>query len=150
MIYRWSIDDLSMIYRWSIDDLSMIFRWSIDDLPMIEPCFGTNGHPMACMDTILRQCEAEVKVFNSRWFPASLYRSKWSIIAGQGSNMKKSLKFFFEIFFGFFYRSRGSRGPSQRVQKLKNIKYIDFLKNRFLDDFSIFDPWPAIIDHLDL
>ena len=59
---------------------------------MIEPCFGTNGHPMGRMDTILRQCEAEVKIFNSRWFPASIYRSKWSIIAGQGSNMKKSSK----------------------------------------------------------
>ena len=28
MIYRWSIDDLSMIYRY-IDDLSMIYRWFI-------------------------------------------------------------------------------------------------------------------------
>ena len=59
---------------------------------MIEPCFGTNGHPMARMDTILRQCEAEVKIYNSRWFPASIYRSKWSIIAGQGSNIKKMSK----------------------------------------------------------
>ena len=67
---------------------------------MIEPCFGTNGHPMARMDTILRQCEAEVKIFNSRWFPASISRSKWSIIAGQGSNMKKSSKK--SIFQNFF------------------------------------------------
>ena len=117
IIYRWYIDDLSMIYRWYIDDISMIYRWSIDDLPMIEPCFGTNGHPMGRMDTILRQCEAEVKIFNSRWFPASIYRSKWSIIAGQGSNIKKSSKKFdFSKKIGFVYRSRGSREPSGRVQ----------------------------------
>ena len=85
-------------------------RWSIDDLPMIEPCFGMNGHPRARMDTILRQCEAEFKIFNSTWFPASIYRSKWSIIAGQRSNVEKSSKkSFFWIFFWFFYRSRGSR-----------------------------------------
>ena len=51
-----------------------------------------NGHPRARTDTILRQCEAPVKIFNSRWFPASIYRSKWSNIAGQGSNIKKSSK----------------------------------------------------------
>ena len=89
----------------------MIYRCSIADLPMIEPCFGMNGHPRARMNTILRQCEAEVKIFKSRWFPASIYRSKWSIIAGQGSNMRKISK---------------------------------------KSDFLIFDPWPAIIDHLDL
>ena len=144
MIYRWSIDDLwmiyryidglSMIYRWPIDDLSMIYRWSIDDLPMIEPCFGMNGHPRARMDTILRQCEAPVKIYNSKGFPASIYRSKWSIITGQGSNMKKMSKksFLLKIVFGFFYRSRGSREPSGRVQNrsrsLKTIKYTDFSK----------------------
>ena len=147
ILYRWSIDDLSMIYRyiddismiyrWSIDGLSMIDRWSIDVLPMIEPCFRTNGHPMARMDTILRQCEAEVKIFNSRWFPASIYRSKWSIIAGQGSNMKKSSKksIFWKCLFGFFYRSRGSRGPSGRVQNrsrsLKMTKYSFFSNFHF-------------------
>ena len=141
---------------------------------MIEPCFGMDGHPRARMNTILRRCEAEIKIFNSRWFPASIYRSKWSNIAGQGSNMKKSSKksifefffgiclsiqgverairegperipelkndqrcMFFKFVFGFFYRSRGSRGPSGRVQNrsqsLKTIKYIDFstiTKNR--------------------
>ena len=68
----------------------MIDRWSIDDLPMIEPCFAMNGHPRARMKLILRQCETPVKIYNSRWFPAVIYRSKWSILAGQGSNMKKS------------------------------------------------------------
>ena len=28
MIYRWSVDDLSMSYRY-IDDVSMIYRWFI-------------------------------------------------------------------------------------------------------------------------
>ena len=80
-----------MIYRY-IDEISMIYRWSFDDLPMIEPCFGMNGHPRARMDTILRQREAPVKIYNSTWFPASIYRFKWSVVAGQGSNMKKLYK----------------------------------------------------------
>ena len=89
------------------------------------------------MDTILRQCEAPVKTFNSRWFPASNYRFKWSFIAGQGSNnkiwKKKKLNLFFEV----LYRSRGSRGPSGRGQdpsrswkttkKWKNWKFSNFL-----------------------
>ena len=62
---------------------------SIDDLSMIEPCFAMNGHPRARVKLILRQCETPVKIYNSRWFPAS---SKWSIIAGQGSNIKNRLK----------------------------------------------------------
>ena len=56
---------------------------------MIEPCFAMNGHPRARMKLILRQCETAVKIYNSRWFPASNYRLKWSNIASQGSNMKK-------------------------------------------------------------
>ena len=70
----------------------MIYRCSIDDLPMIEPCFGMNGHPRARMNTILRQCEAEVKIYISKVFLALNYRLKWSIMAGQGANMKKGLK----------------------------------------------------------
>ena len=130
----------------------MIYRWSIDDLPMIEPCFGMNGHPRARMDTILRQCEAEVKIFNSRWFPASIYRSKWSIIAGQGSNIKKSSKkSIFQKKIGFFYRSRGSREPSGRVQNRsrswktskkwkfsKIIRIINFHKNHNFYNFENF------------
>ena len=52
-----------MIYWWSIDHLS-IYRWYIDDLPMIEPCFGMNGHPRARINTILRHCEAPIKIYN--------------------------------------------------------------------------------------
>ena len=139
-----------MIYRWPIDDLSMIYRWSIDDLPMIEPCFGTNGHPIARMDTILRQCEAEVKIFNSRWFPASIYRSKWSIIAGQGSNMKKKSKIpFFE--FGIFLSIQGVQGAIQEgpepIPELKNHQTYRFLKiekkkKRWKIDFN---PWIGMI-----
>ena len=51
-----------------------------------------NGHPRARMKLILRQYETEVKIFNSRWFPASIYRFKCSNIASQGSNMKKTSK----------------------------------------------------------
>ena len=51
-----------------------------------------NGHPRARMKLILRQYETEVKIFDSRWFPASNYRFKWSNIASQGSNMKKTSK----------------------------------------------------------
>ena len=120
-----------MIYRLSIDDISMIYRGSIDDLPMIEPCFGMNGHPRARMDTILRQCEAPVKIFNSRWFPASIYRSKWSIIAGQGSNMKKMIKSrFFEIFSDFYIdpggpgsHPGGSRTDPGAEKHQKNEKF---------------------------
>ena len=83
----------------------------------IPHCLGINGHPIARMDTILRQCEAPVKIYNSRWFPASNYRFKWSFIAGQGSNIKILKKHQnFEFFFGVLNRSRGSRGPSGRVQ----------------------------------
>ena len=133
-----------MIYRWSID-ISMKYRWSIDDLPMIEPCFGMNGHPRARVDTILRQCEAEVKINNSRWFPASIYRSNLFNIAGQGTNIEKSSKkLLFGISCGFFYRSRGSRGPSGRVQNrsqsLKIIKCIDFSKSFSKSMKNWFDP----------
>ena len=62
-----------------------------------------NGHPTARMKLILRQYETEVKIYNSRWFPAPIYRFKWSIIAGQGSNMKKTSKIsnFQQIFLDF-------------------------------------------------
>ena len=56
----------------------------------IAPCLGMNGHPRARMKLILRQYETEVKIFNTRWFPASNYRFKWSNIASQGSNMRKT------------------------------------------------------------
>ena len=70
-----------------------------------------NGHPRARMDTILRQCEAPGKIFNSRWYPASIYRSTWSIIAGQGSNIKKILKKkVFSIFFLDFSIDPGGTG----------------------------------------
>ena len=140
MSYQWSIDDLSMVYRWSIDDLSMIYRWFIYDLPMIEPCFGMNGHPIARMDTILRQCEAPVKIYDSRWFPASKYRFKWSFIAGQGSNikiLKKKSKFW--IFFWSFISIQGVQGAiwegPEPIPELKNITKCSFLK---IIKFSIF------------
>ena len=68
---------------------------------MIEPCFAMNGHPRARMKLILRQYETLVTIYNSRWFTASIYRSKWSILAGQGSNIKKSSKK--SIFQNFFW-----------------------------------------------
>ena len=70
-----------------------------------------NGHPRARMKLILRQYETEVKIFNSRWFPASNYRFKWSNIASQGSNMKKtSKKSIFQIFFWIFLSIQGVQG----------------------------------------
>ena len=68
-----------------------------------------NGHPRARMKLILRQYETEVKIFNSRWFPASIYRSKWSNVASQGSNMKKASKksIFQKIFLDFSIDSGG-------------------------------------------
>ena len=77
---------------------------------MIEPCFGMNGHPRARMDTILRQCEAPVKIYNSRWFPASNYRFKWSFIAGQGSNIKILKKYKILNLFLDFYIDPGGPG----------------------------------------
>ena len=61
-------------------------------------CLSMNGHPIARMKLILRQGESPVKIYNSRWFPASIYTVKCSIIAGQGSTMKKMVKtcFFFQ------------------------------------------------------
>ena len=132
-IHRWYIDDTSMIHWWSIDDLSMSYRWSTDGLPMIEPCFAMNGHPRARMKLILRQCEAPDKIYSSIRFPASIYRFKWSIIAGQGSTIKKLSKMdFLNFFFGFLYRSRGSRGTPGRVSsrfwKWKTMKNADVQK----------------------
>ena len=79
---------------------------------MSETCFGLNGHPRARMDTILRQFEAEVKIFKSRWFPAPTYRSKWSNIASQGWNMKKSSKksIFWNLFLDFSIDPGGPGG----------------------------------------
>ena len=92
-----------------------------------------NDHPKARMDTILRQCETPVKIYNSRWFPASIYRSKWSIIAGQGSNMKKSYKkSILWIFFGIFLSIQGVQGAIweglEPIPELKNIKNENFLE----------------------
>ena len=56
------------------------------------PCPGMNEHPIARMELILRQVEAPVKIYNSRWVPASIYSVKCSIIAGKGSTMKKIIK----------------------------------------------------------
>ena len=98
-----------------------------------------NEHPRARMDTILRQCEAPVKIYSSIGVPASIYRFKWSIIAGQGSTMKKMSKF--KFFWGFLYRSRGARGLFQRVQNrsgsLKSTNYANFLKFYFLIIFFL-------------
>ena len=82
---------------------------------MIEPCFGMNGHPRARMNTILRQREAPVKTLHTAAFPASICRSKWSIIAGQGSNIKKSSKkSIFQIFFLDFSIDPGGPGSHPR------------------------------------
>ena len=62
----------------------------------MPPCLAINGHPIAPVFTILRQGEAPLKIYSSRWFPASIYSVKWSIVAGQWSNIKrltKNLKF---------------------------------------------------------
>ena len=70
-----------------------------------------NGHPRARMKLILRQYETEVNIFNSRWFPASNYRFKWSNIASQGSNMKNtSKKWIFQNFFLDFSINPGGPG----------------------------------------
>ena len=68
----------------------------------MPPCLAINGHPIAPVFTILRQGEAPLKIYSSRWFPASIYNVKWSIKAGQWSNTKKIQKiqnfnFFFEF-----------------------------------------------------
>ena len=69
-----------------------------------------NGHPRARMKLILKQYETEVKIFKSRWFPASNYRFKWSFIAGQGSNIKILKKIKFLNFFLDFYIDPGGPG----------------------------------------
>ena len=53
------------------------------------PCPGMNEHPIARMELILRQVEAPVKIYNSRWFPASIYSIKWSIMKKQWTHIKK-------------------------------------------------------------
>ena len=85
-----------------------------------------NGHPRARMKLILRQYETEVKIFNSRWFPASNYRFKWSNIASQGSNMKKtSKKSIFQKNWNFL-SIQGVQGAIREgpepIPELKNIK----------------------------
>ena len=86
-----------------------------------------NGHPRARINTILRQCEAPVKTFKSRWFPASNYRFKWSFIAGQGSTIKMLKKNQnFEFFFWSFISIQGVQGAIREVPEpipeLTNIK----------------------------
>ena len=85
-----------------------------------------NGHPRARMKLILRQYETEVKIFNSRWFPASNYRFKWSNIASQGSNMKKTFKkSILQNFFWIFLSIQGVQGAiwegPEPILELKNI-----------------------------
>ena len=93
-----------------------------------------NGHPRARMKLILRQYETEVKIFKSRWFPASNYRFKWSNIASQGSNMKKtSKKSIFQFFFWIFLSIQGVQGAiwegPEPIPELKNIKKMKIFKS---------------------
>ena len=91
-----------------------------------------NGHPRARMDTILRQREDPINIYNSKGFPASIYRLKWSFIVGQGSKMIFYKKNDFLIFFWNFIAIQGVQGATpegpEPFPELKNIKYIDFSK----------------------
>ena len=113
----------------------------------IVPCSGTNKHPIARMDTILRQCEAPVKIYNSRWFPASNYRFKWSFIAGQGSNIKilrkksKNWIFFLEFSIdpgGPGGHPGGSRTDSGGEKHPKNQKFGKIVFSLFWTQGPIF------------
>ena len=96
----------------------------------IAPCFGMNEHPIARMDTILRQCEAPVKIYSSIRVPASIYRFKWSIMAGQGSNMKEITKKSKKHFFFEFYIDPGVQGAIREgpepLPELKNDRILIF------------------------
>ena len=99
-LYRWSINGLSMIYRWYIIGISMIYRWSIDDRTL---CWHERASYCSYeyhTKTLWSWCQN----LQSAGFPASIYRSKWSIIAGQGSNMKKISKesIFWKLFLDFY------------------------------------------------
>ena len=87
-----------------------------------------NGHPIARTKMILRQCEAPVKIYNSRWFPASNYSVKWSIMAGQSSTIKKMVNFL-ALFFDFISIQvvQGAiwEGP-ELIPEVKNTKQIIF------------------------
>ena len=89
-----------------------------------------NGHRRARMKLILRQYETEVKIFNSRWFPASNYRFKWSNIASQGSNMKKPKKSIFQKKIWILLSIQGVQGAIREspepIPELKNIKNENF------------------------
>ena len=75
-----------------LDDLRVLYKGSKVGFYIIAPCFAMNEHPIARMELILRQVEAPVKIYNSKWVPASNYSIKCSIIAGQWSTMKKMAK----------------------------------------------------------
>ena len=101
-----------------------------------------NGHPRARIELILRQSEAPVKIYNSRWFPASNYTVKCSIMAGQWSNMKKMSNFFFVDFFLDFYIDPGGPGghpggsrTHPRAEKCSNMQ---FFKNCFFFSFDFY------------
>ena len=95
-----------------------------------------NGHPIARMKLILRQGEAPVKIYNSRWIPASNYSVEWSIVAGQWSNMKNMSKnnVFNNCSFHVYIDPRGPGGhpggsrTDSGGEKPQNMIY---LKNRF-------------------
>ena len=87
-----------------------------------------NGHPRARMKLILRQYETEVKIYNSRWFPASNYRFKWSNVASQGPNMKKPSKInqLKKKIFWTFLSTQGVQGAIREgpepIPELKNME----------------------------
>ena len=85
--------------------------------PYIAPCFGMNGHPRARTDTILRHREAPVKIYNLRASQHRFIGLNGRLQLAKGPIQKnRSNNRFLKICFGFFYRSRGSRGASGRVQ----------------------------------
>ena len=93
-----------------------------------------NGHPIARIELILRQGESPVKIYNSRWFPASNYSVKWSIMAGQGSTMKKMVKKSIKKKNGAFYIDPGGPGghpggsrTDSGAEKIKIVKKSNFL-----------------------
>jgi len=94
---------------------------------------GLNEHPLAHEELTIRQVEAPIKIYKSRWVPASLNTTSLSLMKKHRLNIKllKKFEFFLDLCIDLGVQGTNWEllGP---ILKVKNIKRSSFFKHRVL------------------